>query len=212
MWQNPIQLSLRTFTDSLNDSPYYTPSLWRHHIRPPTLSIHSDSPRVGYTYLRSYLRVFVLCVLLTYFPAISVVFLLPRFEPPLPASHTVRTSVLLNSVMQSTIRLSIRLSIRLKSAYCPSIVLAVTFRLYGQPSFTLPEVSSVRICTTTNTCLPITVTTEYSSFIPSSIQSDFPVPYVRRISHADTIISITPLPCVTTVEQGLWEDDNQRRW
>jgi hypothetical protein len=62
-----------------------------------------------------------------------------------------------------------------------------------------------------NTCLPTTVTTEYSSFIPSSIPSDFPVLYVRRIGHADTIISITPLPCVTIVEQGLREEDNQHR-
>jgi hypothetical protein len=39
-------------------------------------------------------------------------------------------------------------------------------------------------------CLPITVNTEYSSFILSSIRSEIPVLHVRRIRHVDTIISI----------------------
>jgi hypothetical protein len=74
MWRIPMQLSLRTFTDSLNDSPYCTSSSWRHLIRPSVSSIHSNRSTVVYTYLRCVLRSLVQCVLLTpvYYHSTSV--------------------------------------------------------------------------------------------------------------------------------------------
>jgi hypothetical protein len=117
MWQNPIQLSPRTFTGSLNYSPYCTSSSWRHHVRPPTLSIHSDSPR-GRISLPSILSTYICTTRTTYlfscytgrFSTTEV-----RTSCTVPAFHPFRTSVLLNSVVWSAVRLFLVLLI-LRSA------------------------------------------------------------------------------------------------